>query len=238
MDDNTNILIIEDDPDIRDGIRLLLEGESFQITEAATGSEGLEKLDKDIDLVILDLMLPDISGLNVCEHIRKVSYIPILILTAKALESDKWIGLMAGADDYLTKPFSYSELLARIRALLRRYRIYDKKDAPSAKADDAYLNIGTLRISQRSNEVYRNGQEILLTELEYQILLLLMQHPTKIFSARNLYESIWNEPYFYNCNGTVLVHIRNLRVKLEEDPGNPKYIKTVWGKGYRLGENA
>ena len=238
MDDNTNILIIEDDSDIRDGIRLLLEGESFQITEAATGSEGLEKLDKDIDLVILDLMLPDISGLNVCEHIRKVSYIPILILTAKALESDKWIGLMAGADDYLTKPFSYSELLARIRALLRRYRIYDKKDAPSAKADDAYLNIGTLRISQRSNEVYRNGQEILLTELEYQILLLLMQHPTKIFSARNLYESIWNEPYFYNCNGTVLVHIRNLRVKLEEDPGNPKYNKTVWGKGYRLGENA
>ena len=236
MRNDTTILIIEDDADIREGVRILLESEGYSVQEAGSGSEGLQKLQEQneagpVDLILLDIMLPDISGLKICEEIRKTSYVPILFLTAKAMESDKLIGLMVGGDDYLTKPFSYSELLGRVKALLRRYQVYS---GCSEKSDEekAYLELAGIRIHTSINEVYVNGTEVSLTELEYQILRLLMQHPKKIFSAQNLYESIWSEPYFYNCNGTVVVHIRKLRVKLEEDPGNPQYIKTVWGKGY------
>ena len=239
MRNDTTILIIEDDADIREGVRILLESEGYSVQEAGSGSEGLQKLQEQneagpVDLILLDIMLPDISGLKICEEIRKTSYVPILFLTAKAMESDKLIGLMVGGDDYLTKPFSYSELLGRVKALLRRYQVYS---GCSEKSDEekAYLELAGIRIHTSINEVYVNGTEVSLTELEYQILRLLMQHPKKIFSAQNLYESIWSEPYFYNCNGTVVVHIRKLRVKLEEDPGNPQYIKTVWGKGYRFG---
>lgn len=239
MGNDTTILIIEDDADIREGVRILLESEGYSVQEAGSGSEGLQKLQEQneagpVDLILLDIMLPDISGLKICEEIRKTSYVPILFLTAKAMESDKLIGLMVGGDDYLTKPFSYSELLGRVKALLRRYQVYSGR---SEKSDEekAYLELAGIRIHTSINEVYVKGTEVSLTELEYQILRLLMQHPKKIFSAQNLYESIWSEPYFYNCNGTVVVHIRKLRVKLEEDPGNPQYIKTVWGKGYRFG---
>ena len=235
METKTTILIIEDDDDIREGVRILLQSEGYAVQEADTGTEGLKRLNDQVSLVLLDVMLPDISGLKVCEEIRKKSYVPILFLTAKVQESDKLIGLMAGGDDYLTKPFSYSELLGRVKALLRRYQVYNTQDETSKEENSTYLEMAGIRINTSMNEVYVNGKEVLLTELEYQILRLLMKHPKKIFSAQNLYESIWNEPYFYNCNGTVVVHIRKLRVKLEKDPGNPRYIKTVWGKGYRFG---
>ena len=188
--------------------------------------------------MILDVMMPGMSGLCTCREIRKRSYVPVLFLTAKAQESDKLIGLMAGGDDYLAKPFSYTELLARVKALLRRYRVYSGKKILEGDGQEEYLEAGDIRLHKEYNQVYVSGTERDLTETEYGILKLLMSHPRKVFSARNLYESIWEEPYFYNCNSTVTVHIRKLRLKIEEDPQNPRRIQTVWGKGYRFDGSA
>lgn len=229
------ILIIEDDADIREGIRILLESEGFSVEEAENGKQGLEKLSEETGLVILDIMMPGMSGLRVCEEIRKKSYVPVLFLTAKAQESDKLIGLMAGGDDYLTKPFSYAELLGRVKAQIRRHTIYNESSKGEREAEKTeYITGGAIRIHTKFNEVQLNGKLLELTDIEYRMLLLMMQNKGKIFSAQNLYESIWNEPYFYHCNGTVMVHIRKLRVKIEPDDQNPVYIKTVWGKGYRF----
>ena len=205
------VLIVEDDADIRDGVRILLESEGYAVMEAEDGRQGLYCLNDEVDLVILDVMMPGMSGLRTCEEIRKISNVPILFLTAKAQESDKLIGLMAGGDDYLAKPFSYAELLGRVKALLRRYNVYRGRSCEWDENENSYLTLNGIKIQ-----------------------LLMMQHAGKIFSAQNLYESVWQEPYFYSCNSTVMVHIRKLRVKIEDDPKNPKYIKTVWGKGYKF----
>lgn len=228
------VLIIEDDADIREGVRILLESENYHVKEAENGKKGLELLEDSTDLVILDVMMPGMSGLRTCEEIRKISNVPVLFLTAKAQESDKLIGLMAGGDDYLPKPFSYAELLGRVRALLRRYRVYMGKTAAKEEKEEEYLEAGGIRIHEVFNEVYVDGVPREMSDIEYHMLLLMMQHPGKIFSAQNLYESVWEEPYFYSCNSTIMVHIRKLRVKIEEDPKYPKYIKTVWGKGYKF----
>ena len=230
------ILIVEDDADIREGVRILLEGEGYFVSEAENGRKGLELLEGEPDLVILDVMMPGMSGLKTCEEIRKISYVPVLFLTAKSQESDKLIGLMAGGDDYLAKPFSYSELLGRVKALIRRWKIYRGKEETEQEQMPEYIELAGIRINEGFNEVLVNGENVEFSEIEYNILLLLMKYPGKIFSAQNLYESVWNEPYFYNCNSTVMVHIRRLRVKIEKDPKNPKLILTVWGKGYRFGE--
>ena len=232
-----HVLLVEDDEDIREGVRILLESENYQVEEAENGRKGLELLDEQTDLVILDVMMPGLSGLRTCEEIRKISNVPVLFLTAKAQESDKLIGLMAGGDDYLPKPFSYAELLGRVKALVRRYKIYRGKCAEISAEKEPYLEIGGVRVHELFNEVFVNGKEIELSDIEYHILLLMMKHPRKIFSAQNLYESVWEEPYFYSCNSTIMVHIRKLRVKIEEDAKNPKYIKTVWGKGYKFDAN-
>lgn len=231
---SSNILVIEDDEDIREGIRILLGNENHQITEAANGFEGLKLLSDNTDLIILDIMMPGISGLKTCEEIRKTSIVPVLFLTAKAQESDKLIGLLAGGDDYLTKPFSYAELLGRVKALLRRYQVYRGKREVEKDTEEHYIEAGGFRINDTYNEVYIGETDISLSDIEYQILRLMMQYPKRIFSAQNLYESIWSEPYFYSCNATVMVHIRNLRKKVEQDPQNPQFITTVWGKGYRF----
>lgn len=233
---NANILIIEDDEDIREGIRILLESEDYHITEAADGWEGLKYLSDNTDLVILDIMMPGISGLKTCEEIRKTSFVPVLFLTAKAQESDKLIGLMAGGDDYLTKPFSYAELLGRVKAQLRRYQIYRGKEEEENCSENHYIEAGRFRINENYNELYLDGEEVNLSDIEYHILLLLMRYPKRIFPAQNIYENIWSEPYFYSCNATVMVHIRKLRKKVEKDPQNPVSITTVWGKGYRFDE--
>lgn len=229
-----HVLIIEDDADIREGVRILLESENYSVEEVENGRKGLEALDDKVDLVILDVMMPGMSGLRTCEEIRKVSNVPVLFLTAKAQESDKLIGLMAGGDDYLPKPFSYAELLGRVKALLRRYRIYRGKRMENQQSEEPYLSIGPIKVHETFNEVYVGGVEKEMSDIEYHILLLMMKYPRKVFSAQNIYESVWNEPYFYSCNSTIMVHIRKLRVKIEEDPKNPKYIKTVWGKGYKF----
>ena len=231
-----SILIIEDDEDIREGIRILFSGENYRITEAGSGEEGLRLFSGDIDLAILDIMMPGISGLKTCEEIRRISNVPVLFLTAKSQESDKLRGFMAGGDDYLVKPFTYSELLARTKALLRRYTVYKGKDATgeSEYDEEGYIIRRSLRVSTIYNEVFRDGRKIELSVIEYRMLLLMMKNPGRIFSTKNLYESVWNEPYFYISNNTVMVHIRKLRMKIENDPKNPEYIHTVWGKGYRF----
>lgn len=231
-----SILIIEDDEDIREGIRILFSGENYRITEAGSGEEGLRLFSGDIDLVILDIMMPGISGLKTCEEIRRISNVPVLFLTAKSQESDKLIGFMAGGDDYLVKPFTYSELLARTKALLRRYTVYKGKDTPEQTIceEAGYIARKSLKVSTTYNEVFRDGRKIELSEIEYRMLLLMMKNPGRIFSTKNLYESVWNEPYFYISNNTVMVHIRKLRMKIENNPKNPEYIHTVWGKGYRF----
>ncbi len=231
---NEQILIVEDDADIREGVRILLESENYTVIEASNGRQGLDLLHDDLDLVILDVMMPGMSGLRTCEEIRKVSNVPVLFLTAKAQESDKLIGLMAGGDDYLPKPFSYAELLGRVKALVRRYNIYRGRVLPPDEESDSYVEIGEIKINEKFNEVFVSDEMKDMSDIEYKILLLMMQHPRKIFSAQNLYESVWEEPYFYSCNSTIMVHIRKLRVKIEKDPKNPAYIKTVWGKGYKF----
>lgn len=235
-----NVLIIEDDEDIREGLRIFLEGEAYNVYEASNGMDGLKTLSEDTDLVILDVMMPGISGIKTCEEIRKVSNVPVLFLTAKSQESDKLVGLTVGGDDYLSKPFSYTELLGRVKALLRRYQVYKGKGSTGSQNDDEsnseneYLEAAGIKISKNFNEAYVNNKEVILTDLEYKILILLMKYPGKVFSAQNIYESVWEEPYFYNCNGTIMVHIRKLRTKVEKDPKNPKHVVTLWGKGYRF----
>ena len=227
------ILVVEDDADIREGIRILLGGEGYTVLEAGTGEEALTRMNDAVDLVILDIMLPGISGLKVCEELRKVSNVPLLFLTAKSQESDKTIGLMAGGDDYLAKPFSYAELIARVKAQLRRYVVYRGKKQSMTLDTDHILTSGRLKIALDRNEVWKDGLPLDLTEIEYGILSLLMQHPQRIFSTHTIYESVWDEPYTYSANSTIMVHIRKLRTKIEDDPQNPAYIKNVWGKGYR-----
>lgn len=229
------ILLVEDDPDIRDGVRILLAGEGYHILEAENGAKALEVFGPEVDLVILDVMMPGMSGLRVCEELRKSSTVPILFLTAKSQESDKLLGLTAGGDDYLPKPFSFAELSARVKALLRRYCVYQGKAQAGVRVEEQMLCAGGVRLALDYNRVWVDGQEVNLTDTEYKILRLLMQNPRQIFPVQALYEKVWNEPYFYVSNGTVMVHIRNLRVKIEKDPQNPKRVCTVWGKGYHFG---
>ena len=231
----TRILLIEDDADIREGVRLLLSAEGYEIIEADCGAKGLEQLDGSIDLVILDVMMPGISGIKTCEEIRKVSYVPVLFLTAKSSETDKVMGLMAGGDDYIIKPFSYAELLGRVKALLRRYHVYSgKKTVEETAAEQTIIQVGDIKINELMKGVWKNNRPIRVTEIEYKILLLLMKHPGKVFSAQQVYENVWKEPYLYASNSTIMVHIRNLRIKIENVPESPEHIKTVWGTGYRF----
>ena len=231
------ILVVEDDEAIREGIRILLGGEGYTVLEAASGEDALRNMNDAVDLVILDIMLPGISGLKVCEELRKTSNVPVLFLTAKSQESDKTIGLTAGGDDYLAKPFSYAELIARVKAQLRRYVVYRGKKQNLSMSTDQTLTSGRLKIALDRNEVWKDGEPLDLTEIEYKILALMIQHPQRIFSANVIYETVWNEMYTYSANSTIMVHIRKLRTKIEDDPQNPVYIKNVWGKGYRYEED-
>ena len=228
------ILVVDDQEDI---VQLVVKALEIQ-NHKVTGLTSVLDLDKNslprFDLILLDIMMPGISGIKTCEEIRKTSHVPVLFLTAKGQESDKLIGLMAGGDDYLVKPFSYAELLARVKALLRRYCVYSQP-LKTEKKTEQWLEYGKLKVNTQYNEVYREGEEIHLREMEYRLLLLMMENPQKIFSVKNLYESLWEEPFLYSSGNTVMVHIRRLRTKIEEDPQKPEMIQTVWGKGYRFG---
>ncbi len=233
---NQKILVVDDNEEIRNILHILLGSEGDSVIEAPDGDSALTLVDDSIDLIILDIMMPGISGLDVCKKIRENYQMPVLFLTAKGTDSDKSFGLLIGADDYLTKPFSHSELTARVKSMLRRYYVYKGKDNAT---NDSYFVHDVFKVAKDRNEVFMTsstGEDIPidLSELEYQILKLLIESPGRVFPAQLIYESIWNEPYFYSSNATIMVHIRNLRTKIEDDPSKPTHLLTVWGKGYKL----
>lgn len=230
--ENSHILIVDDNPEIREIIQILLSGEGFYTEEAKDGTTALSLLQTTgFDLIILDIMMPGLNGYQTCLEIRKITNAPILFLSAKTKDSDKTLGFASGGDDYLAKPFSYSELINRVKALIRRYQIYKGKKEPLPEKPT--LQYSHLTIDTEKEEVLSDGQLLDLTDTEYQMLLLLIKNRKQLFSAERLYEAIWEEPYYYGANNTVMVHIRNLRRKVETDPNHPTIIKTVWGKGYR-----
>ena len=230
MSERPRILIADDDADIREVVRLLLLADNFAVEEASDGFEAVDKADDSFDLIILDVMMPGPNGYAACEQIRKKTLAPVLFLTAKTQDSDKTLGFSVGGDDYLVKPFSYNELIARVKALLRRYREYGSGEG----GKEARLYIADLVIDTQAFEVRRGERLIPLTDIEYRILLLLATHRRKVFSIENIYESVWNEPYYYVSSNTVMVHIKNLRAKLRGQAREAEIVKTVWGKGYRI----
>ena len=231
------ILVCEDEDAIRDFVVINLVRSGYDVVDVSCGEDAVKvytEQNGNFDVALLDIMMPGMSGLRVCEELRKTSAVPILFLTAKSQESDKLLGLTAGGDDYLAKPFSFAELSARVKALLRRYCVYQGKDQVHHKPHNTTLELHGVRLALDCNRVWVDEREVDLTETEYRILRLLMQNPQRIFSIQVIYETVWNEPYYYVSNGTVMVHIRNLRMKVEDDPQKPTRICTVWGKGYRF----
>ena len=234
---NYKILIVDDDKEIRIALKEILEKQQYVVVEASNGDEAISKINNDIDLIILDVMMPNRDGITTCIEIRENYDMPILFLTAKSTEYDKYIGLSMGGDDYLSKPFSKMELLARVSSLIRRYRVYQNKQNKNSPLENNYIYIKDLRIDKYASRVYKNNQEITLTNIEYKILMLLAQHKNKIFTLENLYESIWHESYDYSVNQTIMVHIRNLRKKLDDSSKSSQYINNVWGRGYCIEED-
>lgn len=239
MTEQSRILVIDDNPEIREIIHVLLEGEGFRVTEAKDGQTALTQIQKGaFDLIILDIMMPGLNGYQTCLEIRKISNAPILFLSARTKTSDKTLGFSSGGDDYLSKPFSYNELISRSKALIRRYQVYKGKDSTpdqdvSSKMKRKKIPWHHLTIDEEQGEVFSGEKRLYLTDTEFAMLLLLVKNRGQTFSAQRLYEAIWDEPYYYGANNTVTVHIRNLRRKIEKDPRSPILLKTVWGKGYR-----
>ena len=222
------ILICDDERDIVSALKIYLEAEGYETLAAANGREALEKLRReDVQLVLLDVMMPEMDGISALARIREESNVPVILLTAKSEDTDKILGLNLGADDYVTKPFNPVELLARVRSQLRRYL----QLGGSQKQDS--LRMGGLELDDRSKQVSVDGEPVSLTPTEYDILKLLLQNPGRVFQPRELYRRVWNdEPY--GAESTVAVHIRHLREKIEINPAEPRYIKAVWGQGYKF----
>jgi len=222
----TKILLVDDEPLFVKGLKHSLEQEGYTVITASTGTEGLKLLsEQEVHLVLLDLMLPEMDGMTVCQKIRQKSSLPVIMLTAKDDDIDKILGLEIGADDYITKPFNTRELLARIKAVLRRSQETTTK---------AILEQGLLKIDIQARRVFLNNKEVPLTSKEFDILKLLASQPGRVYTRENLLDLVWGYD-FYGDLRTVDVHIRRMREKLEPDPNNPQYIKTKWGQGYYLG---
>lgn len=227
------ILFVEDDVSISEMIKDYLTNEGFQMTLAYDGKEALEKFHADqFDLVLLDLMLPQIDGMAVMRKIREQSVVPILIVSAKGSESDKALGLGFGADDYIAKPFSLIELTARIKAHIRRAYAWPTQ-VQESKSEKNTLKIHDLEIDLDNFSVLKNGEYLKLTSKEFEILKLFVMNPNRVFTKAQIYEHIWEESY-YGDENVINVHMRRLREKIENDPSSPIYIKTLWGIGYKL----
>lgn len=228
---NNKILIIEDDVSISDMVKNYLIKEGFSITTAFDGEEGVVKfLNDDFDLIILDLMLPKLDGLDTMKIIRNKSSVPILIMSAKGSDVEKAVGLELGADDYIAKPFSMIEISARIKAAIRRATKY------SSNKEDNIVKIKDITVDLDSFLVSKNGQNIQLTSKEFDILKLFVKNPNRVFTKAQIYSFAWKEEY-YGDENVINVHMRRLREKIEDDPSKPEYIKTLWGIGYKLEVN-
>ncbi len=227
---NERIMLVEDEQDLARIIRDFLVREGYRVELQDNGKTALERFPElSPDLVILDVMLPGLDGMEVCRQIRAKSDIPVLILSAKSTEIDKILGLGLGADDYMTKPFGSGELLARVKALLRRYSASSTAKAPSANLK----RFGELEIDEEAYLVLKNGRDAGLVAKEFELLRFLMQNPNKVFSRDQLFDQIWGFDEYGDIS-TVTVHIRKIREKIETDPSKPKFIKTVWGVGYKF----
>lgn len=224
----TRILIVDDDQHIAELIEVYLKNEGYEISKAGNGVEALNSFGKSQpDLIILDIMMPEMDGLSFCTQVRKRSQVPILMVSAKVEDMDKIVGLMTGADDYMSKPFNPLELTARVKALLRRANYTQPESA------EAVLQIGPLAIDKQKHLVLAEGYSVKLTSIEFDILYLLARNQGRVFSSEEIFESVWNEPG-EGSNKTVMVHISNLREKLEAALPGEKIIRTVWGVGYKI----
>ena len=227
--ETNHILIVEDDIEIREGVQIYLQSQGYEVFQAADGIEGLEIIEKeDIHLAIVDIMMPRMDGIRMTMKLREKYDFPVIMLSAKSEEVDKITGLNIGADDYVTKPFTPMELMARVNSQLRRYRKFLEKLAPK---ENVHV-IGGLEINEEAVEVTMDGNPVKLTPIEYKILLLLAKNPGRVFSAEEIYERVWQEKAINT--DTIMVHVRNIREKIEIDPKNPKYLKVVWGVGYKI----
>lgn len=225
-----NILIVEDDKEINNLIGDALKKENFNIVQAFDGRQALEKYNHNCQLVILDLMIPYIDGIEVLRKIREKSTLPVIILSAKDEEADKVIGLSMGADDYIIKPFSVRELLARVKAQLRRSGDYN-----NSEVENPILQYDELKLDTLNYKIFKNDQELSLTKKEFELLKLFLSNPNRVFTKAQIFNSVWENEYL-NDDNTVMVHIKRLRNKIEDNSNIPKYIMTVWGIGYKLGE--
>lgn len=228
------ILVVDDEREIRDAVEIYLRGENHTILKAADGEEALEifNIEKP-HLVILDIMMPKLDGMRTCLKIREKSNVPIIMLSAKGEDSDKVLGLNLGADDYVTKPFNHLELVARVKSQLRRYDNPIIAKQREQEIEGEILSIRDLVINKERKSIAIRGKEIKVTATEYKILLLLASNPGRIFSIQEIYERVWDEP-FYNSENTVTVHVRRIREKIEINPKEPEYLKVVWGIGYKI----
>ena len=237
MEKNASILVVDDDKEIADLVEIYLVNDGYQVLKASDGEQCLETLKQhpEVRMLILDIMMPGIDGLEVCREIRKTSNIPILILSAKAEDMDKIVGFGKGADDYLTKPFHPLELLARVKSQMKRYTTIQLGEEQEAAGKDE-IEIQDLTINKAAHVVKKNGKEIALTPIEFDILWLLCENRGKVISSEELFEKVWHEKYYKNSNNTVMVHIRHLREKMSAPTGKSDFIKTVWGVGYKVEE--
>ncbi len=238
MNDNANakltVLVCDDEKDIANAIEIFLKSEGYNVLTAGNGKEALDILEREeVQLVLLDIMMPVMDGVTALSRIREISNVPVIMLTAKSEDTDKVLGLNLGADDYVTKPFNPVELMARVRSGLRRYTQLGGNTASGSGEEE--LACGGIKVNDRTKEVWLDGEPIKLTRTEYDILKYLLENPGKGFTPAEIYKQVWKD----SCMGTesiVAVHIRHLREKIEIDPSNPRYIKMIWGRGYFLDE--
>ena len=231
-----HVLVVEDDKEIREGVEIYLKSQGYEVFQAADGVEGLEVIEKeDIHLAIVDIMMPRMDGISMVVKLREKYDFPVIFLSAKSEEVDKIMGLNMGADDYVTKPFTPMELLARVNSQLRRYRRFMER-LGDKEENSRIHTIGGLEINEDNVEVTVDGEPVKMTPIEYKILLLLMKNPGRVFSAEEIYERVWNERAINT--DTIMVHVRNIREKIELNPREPKYLKVVWGVGYKIEKQA
>ena len=233
MKETYHVLVVEDDEQIRDGIEIYLKSQGYEVSKAADGIEGLEILKKkEVHLAIIDVMMPRMDGIHMVMRLRKEYDFPVIMLSAKSEEVDKIMGLNMGADDYVTKPFQPLELLARVNSHLRRYkRFLEMTGAANEETENVY-RIGGIELNEDTKEVLVDGEAVKMTPMEFKILALLMKSPGRVFSAEEIYERVWNERAINT--DTVMVHVRKIREKIEYNPKEPKYLKVVWGVGYKI----